>query len=140
MKFRGKLSLVTTLIAGLVIIPAAPSLAEGSWSSSITNALTGFSSRSWNDQNTDSVATKTTFKTCSETWGTPKSVGSITVALVDHRGALLPAKTVSTKTTKGCGSVNFGDRKKSTYHFTIKKIAGLSSGVRLTAKKVTQTY
>lgn len=140
MKIKGKLTLTAGLIAGLVVLPATPSLAEGSWTSSISDALTGFSSRSWNDRNIDSVATKTSFSTCTETWGTPKAVGSITVGLVDHRGALLPAKTVDTKTTKGCGSANFGVRKKSTYHFTIKKIAGFDSGVRLTAKKVTQTY
>lgn len=140
LKKNGKLSLGVALISGLIFMPAAPALAEGQWTSSITDALTGFQSRSWNDTNTDAVSTKTKFSTCTETWDTPKSVGSITVGLVDHRGALLPAKTVSTKTTSGCGTASFGRMKKSTYHFRIDKVGGHTSGVRLTAKKVTQTY
>lgn len=140
LNLRGKFSITTALIAGLLIIPATPSLAAGSWTSSITNTLTGLSSGIWSVHDADSAATRTIFSTCTEIWGSPKQIKRITVALVDHHGPWLPVATVATKSTSGCDSVSMGDRKKGTYNLAFKKISGPGSTVGLTAKKVTPAH
>lgn len=132
-------ALVAVLVGGGSLVAAAPAMAEGSWSSSITNALTGFKSRSWQDSHKDKAATKTVLKTCSETWGSSKPVGSVTLNLFDERG-LLPDKNMGSRTSN-CGTFNWGEMQRpDRYHFKLSKVAGLDSGVKLTAKSVKQYF
>lgn len=132
-------ALIALLFAGTTIVSASPALAEGSWSSSITNALTGFKSRSWQDSHKDHAATRTVLSSCTETWGTPKPVGSVTLNLFDEKG-LLPDKNMGARTSN-CGTFSWGEMQRSDkYHFKLSKVAGYSSGVKLTAKSVKQYY
>lgn len=132
-------ALVVLLVGGASVAAASPAMAEGSWSSSITNALTGFKSRSWQDSHKDHAATRTVLSTCTETWGSPKSVGSVTLNLFDEKG-LLPDANMGARTSN-CGTFNWGEMKRSDkYHFKLSKVGGYSSGVKLTAKSVKQYY
>ncbi|NKG19857.1 hypothetical protein [Paeniglutamicibacter terrestris] len=132
-------ALVAILAGGASIAAASPAMAEGDWQSKITNALTGFKSRSWQDSHTDKAATRTVLTTCTETWSTPKPVGSVTLNLFNEKG-LFPDQNMGAKTSN-CGTFNWGEMQRSDrYYFTLSKVANHDSGVKLTAKSVKQYF
>lgn len=118
-----KALLAGSIVAGMSVALAAPAMAEGSWTSSISGAHTGFNSRSWQDNQSDSAATITTLSSCSQT-GYPFS--SVGIALYDEFGAF-PDYRVSGWSQR-CGTRNFGTMTRPDgYHFTIETINGQSS-------------
>lgn len=137
---KHKMTMATVASLATLAI-ASPAAAEGSWSSSITDALTGFNSRTWADNNNDANATKITFKNCTHNWGsaTPKSAE---VQLTRQTPWYQPDDNRGRKTLN-CGTSATGDwgrQSSGSFHFTITKIGGMSSGPRLSVQTVSVSY
>ncbi len=122
-----------------VAIGALPAFAEGNWSSSISGAAVGFSSRSWQDSNVDAAHTGVTFSGCSVDFA-PSGFSSTDVNLYDEFGGF-PDQSVGTKNNT-CGTSDWGRMTRSDqYHWTIDGINGDgSSQPRLNVDSVTQSY
>jgi hypothetical protein len=104
---------------------ATPAHAEGSWSSSISNWLTGKESRQWTDNNTDSVSTTVSLSGCSIPNG--QRFENVTLGLYRDR-SVLPDVSKGER-TNACGNFGWGDVEAGTYHFTLKKINGSTGGL-----------
>lgn len=136
MKKRGMKALVAVgVAAAAAALVASPALAEGQWSSSITKAITGFQSRTWQDNNNDNVSTTVTFGTCSTTPGT---FSSTSLEMWGEFG-LFPDQNLGTKTNY-CGTSNWGDVANNAYHFRINKINGSTSGYWVWVGSVVTKY
>lgn len=134
---------LVALAAGIGIasglLASLPAFAEGSWSSSISGARNGFSSRSWQDSHLDSVATVTTFSGCTVQY-MPTGFQTTNLQLFDEYG-LLPDQAVATKANT-CGTTNFGTMTRPDgYHWTITSINN-NTGTQpvLSVSSVHQTY
>lgn len=136
------------LAASLVIAAvAAPAFAEGSWSSSISGANTGFKTRTWTDANSDDKSTTFGGSDCTydtmpwyedrpdnfttkliryDTWSPNENYGN---------------KTITCKGTKFY-SVSWGDKGKGKFGLTLTKIDGseMMGKGRLNVKSVKATY
>lgn len=111
--------------------------AEGSWSSSVSGALTGFTSRDWTDNNNDATQTRTVWSGCSLASGTYRDT---TLDLARNRTWPLPDVTYGERTS-ACGTFNWGRMTDTgTYHWTIKKINGSTSGWRVNVNSLTTYY
>lgn len=132
-------SIAGVLVSGVVfsVSLVSPAYAEGNWSSSISGALTGFMSRSWTDNNTDSASTRTVWSGCS--LGGP-TYRNTTLDLSRDRGALLPDQVYGQRTSN-CGTFDWGRMTdKGSYHWTIKKINDSESGYRISVNSVKTYY
>lgn len=121
----------------LVLSTISPAHAEGSWSSSVSNALTGFTSRSWTDNNSDATATRTVWSGCSTVTGTYRNT---TLDLARNRTWPLPDVTYGERTSS-CGTFNWGRMTDvGSYHWTIKRINDSASGWRVNVSSTTTYY
>ena len=123
-----------SLVAGtaavtLVLGGASAAMAEGSFSTSITQAQPTFQSRTWTDNNVDAVRTKVTLSNCKANVG-GQAPGTLTLSNVEitlfRNGA-----AVSTKSQK-CGTYDFGLVGKGDFYFKITSINGNTAANRNT--------
>lgn len=114
---------------------ATAAMAEGAFTSSISGWLTGSSSRTWTDNNSDAAATSVNLQGCKfRTYG---GVDTVTVKLVKKSGLLRFNKGERTISCKKSGTGNWGRQDKGNYYFTVTKINGHnSSDDKLDVKKV----
>ncbi|MES2093202.1 MAG: DUF4179 domain-containing protein [Actinomycetota bacterium] len=124
---------VGALIIGTSMLAASPALAEGNWTSSITSALTGFYSRTWQDNNSDNVNTTVGFSGCSITDG--RAFTETQLEMWGEFGALPDQNLGNIQNT--CNTSSWGRVANNAYHFRINTINGSTSGYRL---NVTSTY
>jgi hypothetical protein len=137
---RRVLALVAATTLAGTVLAASPAFAEGAWSSKLTNAAIGKSSRSWQDSHKDGVRTTTTFSGCRIT-GNASGFSSATVTLYDERG-LLPDQSKGSKTNR-CGKSDWGVMTRSDrYHWTVSKLngSGYAPELRLSVNALRQTY
>lgn len=134
----GTIAIAVALMVGL-LAPAAS--AEGSFDSDMTSVLTGFSSRTWSDRNADAAATRITLRGCTHDWapGAPKSAE---LQLTRETPWWQPDENRGRKTFNCAASAtqDWGRQPSSSYRFTVTKIAGLSSGPKLTVRSLTVSY
>ena len=129
-------AMAASSLAALTFASAA--FAEGSWTSYISGALTGFESRIWYDGNTDAANTLIRFDGCHLTWG-PGTNADVNLRRVinnwpdDDRGT--KRLYCSTSDTGNWGDVPGGD-----YRFRIDKIGGQTSGNQLNVDYVRVSY
>lgn len=129
---------VGTVMVAASVLTAAPAMAEGSWSSSISAAVVGFQSRTWQDSNLDNLSTTVRFTTCSVT-GAPSFTGT-QVELWGENGGF-PDQNVGNKSTTCTSAMNWGRVGNNAYHFRINTINGLTDGTRkLTVNSVVTNY
>lgn len=130
------------LLVGVVLtlILGGSAAAEGAWTSSISGALTGFESRRWTDNNNDSVSTTVNFQGCRLNLQPTTSVSATLNLYRDRTG--LPDVALGEKTFScyNSGTGSWGDVQSGTYHFTLKKINGATSGKRLWVSHVGVGY
>ncbi len=124
------------LVIGTSIVAASPALAEGSWTSSISSAITGFQSRTWQDNNSDNVATTVSFSGCTITDGRPFSKTQL--EMWGEFGAFPDQNLGSIQNT--CNTSNWGRVANNAYHFRINTINGSVSGYRLNVTTVRTAY
>ncbi|GIF10070.1 hypothetical protein [Actinoplanes teichomyceticus] len=98
-----------------VLSGGVPAFAEGSWSSYLSGVRSGFISREWTDNNSDSVVTKTTLRGCSRDDG---ANFSLKVDLRRKR-SLSPDVSYGQKDVSACaggtGTGTWGDQTSGTY-------------------------
>lgn len=128
-------------VVGLVaafVVATLPAVAEGRWSSYLSSVGTGFNSRSWIDTQSDNVTTKVTLSGCTMSNG--GTFTSVDIRLYREMG-WLPDQSVGVLRNY-CGTSNFGaNLPADTYHFTIERINGSTSGTpRFSANVVVTTY
>jgi hypothetical protein len=111
-------------------------MAEGSWSSSISSANTGFESRSWQDSNLDNVSTTVRFSGCSITDGRAFSATQLE-RWAEHGG--FPDQNLGNRQNY-CNTSNWGDVSNNSYHFRINTINYATSGYRLNVSSVVTNY
>ena len=120
-------------ILALVVLMLAPAaMAEGSWTSSITNALTGFDSRSWTDNNSDSANTTIQFNNCEDDW-TAIEPDNTQIQLTKETPWYEPDENRGrfVSDCENSDTDNWGDEPSGSYHFTIIRINGSESSGRL---------
>lgn len=129
------------LSAALILVPTV-AFAEGSFTSYMSQAQPSFSSRTWSDQNLDSVKTTVTFSGCKANYG-GKAPGTLAISSIDvslYRGSTY----LGYKRVAGCGSFVWSDMPKGSYHFYLEAVNGITplSGTRvfLNVAKVTVSY
>lgn len=113
--------------------------AEGDFASSISGARTGFESRSWSDKNLDNNNSYVYFETCRDS--VPATGDNADVGLYRHRPGV-PDASIGIKTLNcyNNDTGNWGDVSSGSYHFTIKKIRGQSSGYSISVNYVQVGY
>ncbi|MFI2214895.1 hypothetical protein [Streptomyces sp. NPDC020141] len=119
-------------ILSLVIV--SPAQAEGDWSSSMTNWLTGNESRRWWDGNIDSANTTVTLGGCS---ASPSSFKSVTLGV--YKDVLGPDDHKGNRENK-CGTSSWGDLSSGDYYFSVELINNNASGFRVSATSVVTRY
>jgi len=132
----GVAAATATLLLGAPLVAA-----EGSFNSSMSGVLTGFTSRTWGDRNSDGNATRITLRNCTHNWS-PQAPKSSELQLTRETPWWQPDENRGRKTFN-CGSSATGDwgrQGNSSYHFTVTKIAGLSSGPSLSVGSLTVSY
>lgn len=130
LRWRGGLAAV---ICALVLPCIA--LAEGSWSSNISGALTGFESRDWGDGNRDAASTTIRFQGCTRAGGFATTAGTE----LRRKRSFMPDQSLGMKTL--CSTTgNWGRVASGTYKFRINTIGGRTSGYQLWVNNVTTTY
>lgn len=139
-KNKKKMALLGVGLVVAGILGATPAIAEGSWSSSMSGARTGFQSRSWQDSHLDRNSTRLALSGCSYP-GQGGLVNSISVTLYDEYG-LLPDQSVGTRTAQPCGTLNWGEQTRSdTYHWTISALNNsTSSSGNINVSSLTTSY
>lgn len=68
-RLRGPLRVAVTVAALGALLAPGTAFAEGSWSSYLSGVRSGFTSRTWVDNNNDTVSTRTTLSGCSRSDG-----------------------------------------------------------------------
>lgn len=133
-------------LAGFVLFATVMSFggvafAEGSWTSSITGALTGFDSRNWTDKKIDNANTTIKLEGCRNVNVAPNAVTTTDVQLQKNNNNW-PDESKGTKilSCRNSATGNWGNVAKGDYYFRIKKIDGNESGGRLNVTKVTTAY
>jgi len=97
------------LVAACTLV-ATPAFAEGSWTGSITNAYTGYGSRTWTDTNNDAAANGGRITGCSRT-------GSL--AFYRNRQYPVPDEVVGVEKPTCDAYVGY-KRTAGDIHFTLK--------------------
>ncbi|MBF4636267.1 hypothetical protein ITJ38_17790 [Agreia pratensis] len=123
------------IAAGVLV--ASPAFAEGSFSSSISGANPGFSSRSWQDSQLDNISTTVSFSGCSTSTGPDFQNASLN--MYDEHG-LLPDASIGT-ITNSCDTSDWGNNLNSDgFHFTVDAINGLDNYITLEVSNVDVQY
>ncbi len=129
--------------AAIVLTMAPTAFAEGSWSSSISDAKTGFSSRWWTKQKDYDASTVIKFNDCRASG--PDT--STTVQLTKYKSGPLPDENRGQKTFTACfsGGTSTGDWGTQRgggdeYRFSIMKINGSSSSYSLYVSSLSVSY
>ncbi|MQS07240.1 hypothetical protein [Streptomyces alkaliphilus] len=133
----------TLAVTSLVAAPSASAKPyEGTWSSSITGAATGFNSRWWEDKNQTSNGTVIQFKSCTTVSG--PAFKSVTVQLTRYRPVIADVNEGQKEFTAcagtGTSSGNWGRVQAAEYRFALMKINGNTSGHWMSVSGVTVTY
>lgn len=134
-----KNKLISLAVTAVLLTGIAPTAqAEGGFTSSITNALTGFESRWWTDKNSDSVSTSVSHHSkcidaATEGGWIPKNV---TYSLRRQR-SLMPDADMGerTATCTKTVSVYWGDVRAASYRIRVTKINGQISGAPMLTVK-----
>lgn len=126
-----KTSLKTAVVTAVFVALAGPAVAEGAWSSYITNAHTGFRSRNWTDNATDGANTGISFSRC--TYYTPGTSTSSIGVEVSKDISLAPDKHYGTQLfwcapTSTNVYHSWGNPGAGNFFFTINSIAGGGTG------------
>jgi hypothetical protein len=124
------------LIVGTSILAASPALAEGNWTSFITRAITGFQSRTWQDNNSDNVSTTVSFSGCSISEGV--AFQKTQLEMWGEFGALPDQNLGNIQNT--CNTSNWGRVANNAYHFRINTINGATSPWHLNVSSVYTAY
>ncbi len=132
-----RLALTTGALIAMALT-ASPALAEGSWTSYLSNVPVGFESRTWADRDIDQVATTVKLSGCSVSGTTFSSTG---IALYQDTW-LWGVFTNHGLITNTCNTVSWGQGLGSgNYHLTFERINGSSSTSRtLSATTVVAGY
>ena len=107
-----------------VSLLAGPAFAEGNFTSSISGATPGFSSRTWTDNNNDAASTVVGFSGCTvrnSATGATVSLSSVRINL-ERSGVQVNNQAIN------CGSVNFGRVNAGVYSFKLTSINGATDG------------
>ncbi|WP_226851118.1 hypothetical protein, partial [Brachybacterium tyrofermentans] len=122
---RSRLATSAAAALAATSLLAAPALAEGSFTSSLSSWMVGKDTRTWFDNDHDSASTNITMGGCRTTNGA--SPGRMQFKLIKHRTAL-PGKAIATN-TMSCSSSNvttrYGAQDRSYYHINF---AGVVDG------------
>ncbi|MFI2292878.1 hypothetical protein [Streptomyces niveus] len=118
----------------LTLAVTAPALAEGSWSSYISDWGTGNESRRWTDRNSDSVSTSVGFGGCS---ASPTSFRSVTLAV--YKDVLGPDDNKGNKDNT-CSTNSWGDLASGEYYFGVELINQNATGFKFSANSVLVKY
>ncbi|MFE7189897.1 hypothetical protein [Kitasatospora sp. NPDC057541] len=121
--------LVATALLGFS--SAAPALAEGSWTSYISNWGPGSESRRWEDADRDDVVTSVTFQGCATATEDFKDAD-----LQLYKDVFGPDKAYGHRTNH-CGTSGWGDQSAGSYYFVLE---GVRSGGKLWVDTVTTRY
>ncbi|GGX40842.1 hypothetical protein [Streptomyces chryseus] len=131
--------------ASLVLAMAPTALAEGSFSSSVSSALTGFQSRWWTKNQNYDTSTVIKFTGCSATGAD----SSTRVQLTKYKSGPLPDENRGQKTFTNCftssgasSSGNWGTQRGGgdQYRFAIIEINGSTYGSRVSVDRVDVWY
>ncbi|MFE6871136.1 hypothetical protein ACFVFS_31840 [Kitasatospora sp. NPDC057692] len=127
-----------TLVRGVLVAAAllgltgaGPALAEGSWTSYISNWGPGSESRRWEDADRDDVATSVTFQGCATGNNDFKDAD-----LQIHKDVFGPDKSYGHRSNH-CDTSTWGDQSAGIYYFVLE---GVRSGARLWVDTVTTRY
>ncbi|WP_380284482.1 hypothetical protein [Kitasatospora purpeofusca] len=127
-----------TLVRGVLVAAAllgfagaGPALAEGSWTSYISNWGPGSESRRWEDSDRDDVATSVTFQGCVTGNNDFKDAD-----LQIYKDVFGPDKAYGHRTNH-CDTSSWGDQSSGTYYFMLE---GVRSGAKLWVDTVTTRY
>jgi hypothetical protein len=119
------------------VLMASPAFAEGSFSSNISGANPGFSSRSWQDSQLDNFSTTVSFLGCSTSAGPPFENASLN--MYDEHGAF-PDASIGT-VDNACDTSSWGNGLNSDgFHFTVDRINGLDNYITLEVSSVDVQY
>ncbi|MGN9810933.1 hypothetical protein ACTMSW_16420 [Micromonospora sp. BQ11] len=131
LNLRRSKGLVGLAVIGAILAAPMPALAEGSWSSSLSGIRNGYISRTWTDNNNDSVITKTVLSGCSRSDG---ANFTLTVDLRRER-SLSPDVSYGIMDVSACkggtGTGTWGDQTSGTYflqfgHYTFGTVSATS--------------
>lgn len=128
-------------VLGITVGMTTAAFAEGSWSSYISEALSGFDSRQWTDNNSDGTNTSIRFDGCVDV-NAGYIATSAEVQLTRETPWYQPEVNMGRKTLD-CGSSDtrsWGQVQASNYHFTLIKIGGNVSGGRINVAYVQVGY
>ncbi|MEV6976773.1 hypothetical protein [Kitasatospora sp. NPDC093806] len=127
-----------TLIRGVLVAAAllgfagaTPALAEGSWTSHISNWGPGSESRRWADGDRDDAVTSVTFKGCNTDTNEFKNAD-----LELYKDVFGPDKTYGYRLNR-CDTSTWGDQSSGDYYFTLEGVRG---GGKLWVDTVTTRY
>lgn len=138
-----KLLAITVATVALLLLLTSAAAAEGYWTSYISGALTGFNSRNWTDNHNDSNSTLVTFDNCTET-SDPYLSGENADVQLWRVISLWPDVKEGTHTLYCYNAWATGDYGEmttaGTYHFTISKIDGSTSGHQIDVQYVEVDY
>jgi len=110
----GAVALLSAMMVGVVVSPALA--AEGSFTSTVHQVRSGFSSREWSDRNRTSDQTRITLSNCRTNPGgkaaSPRNLNSVEVALIKN-GRIIGSKK------QACGTYAFPRPGAGTFKFSI---------------------
>jgi hypothetical protein len=132
---------IAVVVGAGVLATAGSALAEGSWTSSISDASTGFDSRTWTDRDSDNVSTVIELRGCS-VYGDNVADDWTRLQLTRETPPWQPDEDRGRKNFH-CVDVatgNWGDVRSGDYHFSVITINGYDSGRRLSATAVKTSY
>jgi hypothetical protein len=119
-RYRG---VVLGVVAAIAV--AGTALAEGEFTSFMTNVRDGFNSRTWHDSNLDGVSTNIKLEGCrDEVPGTdPNDWGKLSL---EKENWIFPSENLGTKQFSCWVSATqfWGDVAASDYHFTVRDYSG----------------
>ncbi len=131
-----RMAAVATGAVAIGVLGIAPAFAEGGFGSSISGWLPGKDSRSWKDNNSDSVSTSVKFAGCSVDNGRFTYAG---LQLKKARPGL--PDTVVNRDDNHCDTSSFGDKAGGTYYFHYSNLNGQDSvSAYLSVDTVTVRY
>lgn len=124
----------------LVLASTSFAYAEGSWSSYITGASTGFNSRTWTDRNADVTSTTIRFDGCVNNINKPVKA-DVTLQLTRETPWYQPDENRGRKVLycSSSDTKSWGRQPSGNYHFTITHVSGSVKG-NMSAKRVRVSY
>ncbi|MGN8553803.1 UNVERIFIED_CONTAM: hypothetical protein OHV15_14580 [Microbacterium sp. SLM126] len=114
---------VGALAASLVLGAIAPAFAEGSWRSYIDAGRPGFQSRTWADNNTDSVGTKIWHTSCRADSSNPVAVTSVVYRL-EKLTLLVENRGTASYSCSGYREYTWARQPAGSYRFVLASVNG----------------